>query len=326
MGRIPFGLTTLTKSLLFVTLGAVGIGGGAVLAVVISNVLTFGPIQLASAVAISTEQNLPAATQVGQENPIKFSVRSSQQISNASLYFLLKSPTEQLTDPTIAEVKYKGPGDRNFAVVPLAASNIMSGTLQAALKTGWLIPQGSNNVGEVNVTFKPNAPSVAYYVNVWVDGSLGSSAAPAPAPTETTPASSPTEPTPTPAPTGGGTASFTLGTDRNPNRLTWISGPNADGSVPPAPNSINLWPLVVRAGHTVQITFNGTGGTHIISVYPPTVQCTEGFCPGQLARSGEVPPGGTASLSFSYPTAGATLHLVCDEHPGTMRTTVSVIP
>ncbi|MBI4329579.1 MAG: hypothetical protein HY685_06915 [Chloroflexi bacterium] len=147
-----------------------------------------------------------------------------------------------------------------------------------------------------------------------------------PAPTATATAA----PTPaaTPTPTPGGKALFTLSADKNPNRFMWISGTNANGSTPPDPTNINLWPLVVHAGQPVEITINVLGGTHNTSVYPPTEECMGGHCAGELASSGEVDPGDTISLSFSYPTASSTstLYLVCNEHPGMMRTTISVIP
>ena len=279
------------------------VAAGVALSFVVSNILRIGPTTLGQAVTLTQKQGLPSTMAFGKEETVKFEIEASDDVAAATLFFELVATGESLGSPGIADVSYKHPSQSEQSV-SLTATD---GKLRGILVSPWDIPSGFDGTGEIKLTLKSGAPLATYYIDLWVDGTVGSSSGV----------------TPTPTPTSGTGSTFTLDMRGSPNRFEWFSGTNADGTTP-AVGDDNP-PLSITAGETVSITFVGIVKTHRISVYPEGQTCADGYCTADaIVSTNDIDPGGQETITFSFPTAGSTLYLVCDEHPGSMRTTITV--
>jgi len=155
---------------------------GAILAAVVSNMLTFGPFQLqgyvGDAVSLSEVDVLPASISIKMEERIKFDIIANIPVPNATLWFKLSADVS-LNDPNIVKVEYEHPGSSSRALVPLTATGGTLSTLNGPLKSGWNIPEGFFGEGRLYITFLTSAPTTTTYsIDIWVDAELGSGAAP----------------------------------------------------------------------------------------------------------------------------------------------------
>ena len=205
LSRVASSLGT-RKAVIISIVALAAIGGGVALAVVVmvSNTLLFGPYQVGNAVRLSPVQGLPSAITIGEEYELKFDITANQAVSDATLWFLLKA-SSNLTNPSIASVEYRYPGGSQ-STVSLSSSG---GDLKGALMSNWNIPAGYDETGRGYVTFLSGTPVDSYYIELWVEGALGSSGGNQDSPS-------------------GSTSNFTLNADTD--GFAGASGTNADGT------------------------------------------------------------------------------------------------
>ncbi len=302
--RFPLGNGRWTPAIFAASFVGV-VAAGIALGFIVSNILRIGPTTLSQAVTLTEKEGLPSVMAFGQEETLKFEIEASENVTAATLFFELVATGVSLGNPGIADVSYKHPGQSEQSV-SLSATD---GKLRGALVSPWDIPSGFDGTGEIKLTLKPGAPLATYHIDLWVDGTVGSSSG--------------VTPTPTPTSGSGSGSTFTLDLQGSPNRFEWVSGTNADGTTP-AVGDDNP-PLSITAGETVSITFVGIVKDHRMSVYPEGQTCADGYCTADaIVSSSDISPGGQETITFSFPTAGSVLNLICDEHPGSMRTTITV--
>ena len=149
--------------------------GVVLVAIAVSNMLTFGPVQVVqgSAVTLTEVKGLPSPIATGEQNDVEFRIEAARAVSNASLRLRVRAAGITLTDPTIAEVEYKHPvGGPN--AIALAA---LDGNLGGDLKSGWEIPAGYDQTAKIEIAFLPDAPAASYQLDVWIEGTVGANAA-----------------------------------------------------------------------------------------------------------------------------------------------------
>ncbi len=230
---------------------------GALLAALsISNMLTFGPINVVApepsgpSVTLTEIQDLPSSVDVGGEYDIEFRIQATEQVNDATLRVQLRSGNASLNDPAVASLAYRHKNEGGSRKsVPLTAVN---GELNGSLKSQWKIPAGYDDTGELRLSFpSSDAASISYFIDIWVESATGST----------------TDPTP-----GGGTFEVQA-TDQktfSPGNLTvnagdtvrWTSGPDKPHTVTFAAGSaITGRPLsnLLGSGQSFQETFNTVG-------------------------------------------------------------------
>lgn len=280
---------------------------GVVLAVVtLSNMLTFGPSQVGLAVTLTKEKDLPSPIAIGQESEIRFRIEASQQVTDATLWLQLRADGVALDDPASVRLTYRHPGTGSFSSVTLTS---VGGVLKAPLRSGWSFPEDYDDTGNLRITFQSGAPAAAYSIDLWAEGTVAAAV------------TSPT-PTPTATPTGqtGQVQSFTFHAFKD--GFVGGSGANSDGSL--IASVINPT-LQIKAGEPVQITVRHGDTLHNLAIFP--APCPNGFCDNAITggRSSNVTAASPeASITFSYPTAGATLYFYCEYHPEAMNGTIAV--
>ena len=334
-GREEAGMTELTRcfglhlrmkmrnalAACLVPVGALLLTAGVILAAVmaVSNYLTLGPSEVRLAVLLTKIEDLPSPIAIGQENEVRFQIQANVAVTDATLWLRLSAQGVSLNDPTSVEVAYRHPDNSSYISVALVSAD---GDLRGALRSGWDIPAGFDDIGRVRLTFQNHAPEAFYSADLWVEGTLG----PAPtSPSTPTPTSSST-PTPTPpsTPTPGGDQGQSFVFDAFKDGFVGTSGTNADGSSVTGLTNPNL---TIKAGETVQMTIVHGDSVHLLSVY--TSPCPDGFCDtlitgGQSANVSK--DSSQASITFSRPAAGETLYFICDFHPDTMNGLITVVP
>lgn len=167
--------------------------GAFLAAITVSNMLTFGPISVvsqnvaappsSSAVKLTPIQGLPSSVKVDDDYDIEFRIQADEDVNDATLKFQLRTDGVGLNDPNIATVEYRNKDeDDSRRSVPLA---LLDGKLDGNLKSGWNIPSGFDDTGEVRITFGSNDVSSApYFIDIWVEGgSTGSGPISSPPPT-----------------------------------------------------------------------------------------------------------------------------------------------
>ena len=143
--------------------------------ITVSNILTLGPAQLKSAivptevVVLAEIEPLPSSITVGEENEVEFRIEATEPVSDAALWFRLKANGVSLDDYTIVEVDYKHPSSSSN-LISLTSSD---GTLKGELKSEWGIPTDYNETAKMKITFQSDAPIASYYIDLWVEGTVG---------------------------------------------------------------------------------------------------------------------------------------------------------
>ena len=172
---------------LVVTLAAAGVAFGAL---TVSNILTFGPFQVApnlsDAVSLTETRGLPSSIASDEKYEFRFTIEAIKPVANATLWFELSADTA-LNDPSVLQVTYDPPSG-SPTVVDLKSTG--EGRIRGALKAGWDIFVGSSDgEAKIKINFLPQAPTgVSYFVEVWVDTpSAGASPT-----TDTNPGTTPT--------------------------------------------------------------------------------------------------------------------------------------
>ena len=148
------------------------VAAGVVLAAMaVSNMLTFGPVQVLSgpAVTLTELKGLSSPIATGEKNDVEFRIEAARAVSNATLRLQVRAAGITLSDPTITEVEYKHPVGGSNAIV-LAA---LDGNLGGELKSGWEIPAGYDQTAKIEIAFLPNAPAASYQLDVWIEGTVG---------------------------------------------------------------------------------------------------------------------------------------------------------
>ena len=172
---------------LLVTLLAAGVAIGAL---TVSNILTFGPFQVApnlsEAVNLTETRGPPSSIASNEKYEFRFTIEAIKPVTNATLWFELSADTA-LNDPSVVQVTYEPPSG-SPTVVDLKSTG--EGRIRGALKAGWDIFAGSSDgEAKIKMIFLPNAPTgVSYFVEVWVD-TPNAGASP---PTDTNPGTTPT--------------------------------------------------------------------------------------------------------------------------------------
>ena len=142
-------------------------------AITVSNILTFGPVQvgppLGPAVTLTGVSGLPSPIATGEKSDVKFTIEATQPVSDATVWLRLTADGTTLDDYNIVQIEYKHPGENSDAIF-LAPSG---GSLEGELKSGWTIPTGYNQTAEVEITFLPDAPTASYQLDLWVEGTVG---------------------------------------------------------------------------------------------------------------------------------------------------------
>ncbi len=152
-------------------------------AIAVSNMLTFGPVQVipGPAVTLTEVKGLPSSIAAGEQNDVEFRIEAARAVSNATLRLRVRAAGITLSDPTIAQVEYKHPHGGSNAIV-LAA---LDGNLGGELKSGWEIPAGYDQTAKIEIpagydqtakieiAFLPDAPAAAYQLDVWIEGTVG---------------------------------------------------------------------------------------------------------------------------------------------------------
>ena len=160
------------------TIAALVAAGVVFASITVSNVLTLGPAQLQPTTlpTISTEvvslveiETLPSTIVVGEGNEVEFGIEASGPVSNATLWFELNADGVSLNDYTIVEVDYEHPSGGSDTV-SLTSSG---GVLKGELKSGWSIPADYDETAKMEITFQSDAPIASYYVDLWVEGTVG---------------------------------------------------------------------------------------------------------------------------------------------------------
>jgi len=232
--------------------------GAFLAAITISNMLTFGPINVVApepsvpSVTLTEIQGLPSSVEVGDEYDIEFRIQATEQVNDATLRVQLRSENASLNDPAVASIEYRNKNEGGSRKsVPLTA---VGGKLNGSLKSQWEIPAGYDVTGELRLSFpSSDAASTSYFVDIWVESAAGSGSTSAPMP--------------------GGRTFEVLATDQktfSPRNLTvrvgdtvwWRSGPDKPHTVTFAAGSVMTGrPIsnLLGSGQGFQETFKTVG-------------------------------------------------------------------
>jgi len=161
--------------------------GAFLAAITISNMLTFGPINVVApepsvpSVTLTEIQGLPSSVDVGDEYDITFRIQAGEQVNDATLRVQLRSENASLDDPSVASIEYRNKNEGGSRKpVPLTAVN---GELNGSLKSQWEIPAGYDANGELRLSFpSSDAASTSYFVDIWVESATGSGSTSGPIP------------------------------------------------------------------------------------------------------------------------------------------------
>ena len=237
--------------------------GAFLAATTISNMLTFGPINVVApktatpgpsvpAVTLTEIQGLPFSVDVGDEYDITFRIQANEPVNDATLRVQIRSESASLNDPAVASIEYRNKNEGGSRKsVPLIA---VDGKLNGSLKSQWEIPAGYDDTGEVRLSFpSSDAASISYFVDIWVESATGSGSTSGPIP--------------------GGRTFEVQATDEktfSPRNLTvrvgdtvrWTSGPDKPHTVTFAAGSVITGrPIsnLLGSGQSFQETFNAVG-------------------------------------------------------------------
>ncbi len=155
--------------------------GIAVAAITLSNLMTFGPVQVGYAVQLSRVQDISSTVTFGQQSVLKYEMKTTQAVAGASVLVHVRATGINLTDPTVVQVAFQDVGANTFSPVALTSDGTV---LNGTLKSGWNVAAGYDSTASVGVTFLQTAPSGSYYIDVETTGTAsgGSGSSPTPTP------------------------------------------------------------------------------------------------------------------------------------------------